>query len=206
MKTPIKPSSMIRRISRLCVLSAACAATASAASFEWSQAVPPGWSTKDAAQNKPVTVIDGHAYDSTNLKAYKVGDLISLWTESDSENQVSDHVLASADVESTYEIELESPGILKQIDLWVDNASEYRNAADVEILVSYDGDTFEKVIATGNQCGSKVAEGTCNVLTFDLSDQTKPVKKVRVVDKIAVTAVQGPRSPRWLQWDVFLKQ
>ncbi|MFZ4717561.1 MAG: hypothetical protein ACOYMT_08445, partial [Chthoniobacterales bacterium] len=115
-------------------------------------------------------------------------------------------VLASADCESVYEIELEHPGVLKQLDLWIDNASEYRNAADVEIQASYDGENFEPLIATGNQCGSRVEEGTCNLLTFDFSDQTKPVRKLRIVDKVAVTAVQGPRSPRWMQWDVFLKK
>jgi hypothetical protein len=186
-------------------LSSLTPANGSAASFEWVQAIPPAWSTNDAAQNIPVSVIAGSAYGNAE-QTYRTGATLTQWTESESETKVHPGVLASADCESVYEIELDHPGVLKQLDLWVDNASEYRNAADVEIQASYDGENFEPLIATGNQCGSRVEEGTCNLLTFDFSDQTKPVRKLRIVDKVAVTAVQGPRSPRWMQWDVFLKK
>ena len=202
----MNPSSIIRQINLLFVFSVACAATAGAASYEWIQAIPPAWSSEDAAQNQPVKVVDGQAYDSTNLKAYTADEVIWLWTDSESEAQGYDHVLTSADVQSTYELEPASPGILKQIDLWVDNSSEYRNAVDVEIYVSYDGGDFEKLFASENLCGTRVEEGTCNLLTLDFPDETKPISALRIVDKVAVTAVQGPRSPRWLQWDVFLKQ
>jgi len=177
-----------------------------ATEVEWTQGIQPNWLIDDAAQGASVTVISGETYNSTNLKQYKVGSQVPQWTELPSRTDIPSDVIASADVETTYELALPEPITVVRLDLWLDNSSEYRNAADVEIEVSKDGITFEPLVATGNRLSTKNEEGTCNVLSVDFAGHKEPVSAIRIKDKVAVTCIQGPHSPRWLQWDVIQKK
>jgi hypothetical protein len=73
-------------------LSSLTPANGSAASFEWVQAIPPAWSTNDAAQNIPVSVIAGAAYGISHGntdQTYPTGATLTQWTESESELRIS---------------------------------------------------------------------------------------------------------------------
>lgn len=187
---------------------------ARASDFEWLPKVTREWRTDDIAQNAAIHIVDGEAIVARGPTeiVVPVGKVVTQLTDAASETDCNEDSVRSADRDVVYEIDLLESGapaqgpILDRLDLWNDNSSDFRNSVNVEILFSFDGETFESVVKTENLVGAEPAEQTCNLLTVDVSDIKKPVKKIRIVDKVAVTRLKGPMSPDWLEWDIVAKK